>query len=210
MRSGGHESQMSPQADSVRLWRAALHDMNNALGGILGILELNPDPAKALPLRDRQRMEAVAREGLATVALAQALVLDRLPDSDSTEGEAWREGLNARLANLSTLHRCPVILTYRGNPEHDRWPGTLFQHWVAAVSRQVFPLVAPGPLGMVFEADDTRWRVRWTPCPGLPQTLRAEEDRPRELAAHFALALAERLGVRFEEEASGLVAVMPR
>lgn len=210
MSTPGHESEEVPLLDPERLWRSTLHDVNNAFGGLLGILELNPDPTKPLVSRDRQRLEAVAREGLALVVLARALALDRLPESELTAGETWRMALNARLASLSTLHRCPVIVSYRGTAADDRWPGGLLQHWVASVSKQLFPLVAPGPMGLVMEADARQWRVRWTPAPGLPQSLQPGEDRPRDLAAHFALALAARFGIRMEAEGEGLLAVIPR
>jgi hypothetical protein len=210
MATKGHESNEAPLLDPEQLWRSALHDVNNAFGGLLGILELNPDPAKPLAPRDRQRLEAVAREGLALVVLARALALDRLPESELTDGEAWRSALNVRLASLSTLHRCPVILSYRGDAADDRWPGGLLQQWVASVSKQLFPLVAPGPLGLVLEADARQWRVRWVPSPGLPQSLQPGTDRPRDLAAHFALALAERMGIRLSTEGEGLLAVIPR
>ncbi len=205
-----HESDAAPLLDEERLWRSTLHDMNNAFGGLLGILELNPDPAKPLPARDRQRMEAVAREGLALVTLARSLALERLPESEPMDGEAWRMGLNTRLASLSTLHRCPVILSYRGEASMDRWPGALLQHYVACVSKQLFPLIAPGPMGLVMEADDAAWRIRWVPAPGLPQSLQPGEDRPRDLAAHFVLGLNARLGISLESDGDGLLAVIPR
>ena len=86
----------------------------------------------------------------------------------------------------------------------------ILQHWVAAVCKQLFPLVAPGPMGLVFEAGPREWRVRWVPAPGLPQSLQPGTDRPRDLAAHFALALSERMGIRLAQEGEGLLAVIPR
>lgn len=205
-----HESDRDPLLDMDRLWRSTLHDVNNAFGGVLGILELNADPSKPFSQRDRQRMEAVAREGLALVTLARALALDRLPESELTDGEAWRSALNTRLAPLSTLHRCPVILSYRGDAADDQWAGGLLQNYAACVSKQLFPLITPGPLGLVFEADPLHWRIRWVPAPGLPQSLQRGEERPRDLAAHFVLALNDRLDITLEMEEGGLLAVIPR
>ncbi|HJV23210.1 MAG TPA: hypothetical protein VJ570_10955 [Holophagaceae bacterium] len=189
-----------------QLWRAALHDLNNAFGGLRGILDLNPDPAKPLKERDRQRMEAVVSEGLHLVATARGLVLGLNPEVQPLEAGAFREALETRLAPMSSLHRCPVQLDIEG----EGWPAPTFVGFAAAVCRQLMPLVAPDPLQLTARSTPEAWILRWGPLDAIPESLLEGEDRHRDLAAHLALSvLAARRGC-FTLEEGALVATLSR
>lgn len=189
-----------------RLWRAALHDLNNAFGGLRGILDLNPDPTKPLKERDRQRMEAVVTEGLHLVATARGLLLGTPTEDALVSAEAFRESLQARLASLSSLHRCPVQVRVEG----EGWPAPGFVGLAAAVCRQLMPLVAPDSLHLDARATGEGWSLTWSPMDALPESLQPGEDRHRDLAAHLALSVMEGRGGRFEVRGGTLVATFPR
>ncbi len=188
------------------LWRAALHDLNNAFGGLRGILDLNPDPTKPLKERDRQRLEAVVSEGLHLVATARGLILGSNSGEQALGAGAFREALEARLAPMSSLHRCPVQLRVAG----DGWPTPTFTGFAAAVCRQLMPLVAPDSLHLECSATPEAWTLKWSPLEGLPESLLEGEGRHRDLAAHMALSvLAERDGA-LAMVGGALVATFPR
>ena len=188
------------------LWRAALHDLNNAFGGLRGILDLNPDPTKPLKERDRQRLEAVVSEGLHLVGIARGLILGLNQGEQPQSAGAFQEALEARLAPMSSLHRCPVQLRVAG----DGWPTPSFIAFVAAVCRQLMPLVAPDALHLECVATPEAWILKWSPLEGLPESLLEGEGRHRDLAAHLALSvLSERNGA-LSLEGRALVATLPR
>ncbi len=189
-----------------RLWRAALHDLNNAFGGLRGILDLNPDPTQPFKQRDRERLEAVVTEGLHLVAMARGLILGLNQAEAPAPAESFREALETRLASMSSLHRCPVQIRVRGG----EWPVPALVGLVAAVCRQLMPLVAPDPLNLEAIATSESWTLRWSPMEGIPESLLEGEGRHRDLAAHQALAtLAARGGV-LSLEGDVLVATFPR
>lgn len=188
------------------LWRAALHDLNNAFGGLRGILDLNPDPARPLRERDRQRMEAVVSEGLHLVALSRALLLGRESEDHPVDAETFRTALEARLAPMISLHRCPVTLNIQGSP----WPQPSLITFCASVCRQLLPLVAPGPLFLDLAATDEAWTLTWSPVEVLPESLQPGEDRHRDLPAHHARIFLEARRGALELRQGGLCATLPR
>lgn len=188
------------------LWRAALHDLNNAFGGMRGILDLNPDPTKPLKERDRQRLEAVVSEGLHLVATARGLILGTAQEEQPADADTLREALEARLAPMSSLHRCPVNLSVEGGG----WPVPTCVGLAAAICRQLMPLVAPDSLRLVASATPEAWMLRWTPMEGIPESLLEGDGRHRDLAAHQALAILKARGGRLSMEGRDLLATLPR
>ena len=188
------------------LWRAALHDLNNAFGGMRGILDLNPDPTKPLKERDRQRLEAVVSEGLHLVATARALILGAAQDEQPAAAGTFREALEARLAPMSSLHRCPVNVSVEGGG----WPVPTCVGLAAAICRQLMPLVAPDSLRLEASATPDAWTLRWSPLDGVPESLLEGDARHRDLAAHQALVILSTRGGRLSMEGHDLVATLPR
>lgn len=193
---------MNPEA----LWRATLHDLNNAFGGLRGILDLNPDPMRPLRERDRQRLEAVVAEGLHLVALARGMVLGRVDGDQPLEAKAFQEALEARLAPMISLHRCPVTLAIKGGP----WPHPGLVTFCASVSRQLLPMVAPGPLFLDLEGREDVLVLTWSPVEAIPESLLPGEDRHRDLPAHHALAYLEARSGALELAQGGLRVTLPR
>ncbi len=187
---------MNPEA----LWRAALHDLNNAFGGLRGILDLNPDPTRPLRERDRQRMESVVAEGLHLVALARTLLLHREGEDQPLEGGAFQAALEARLAPLVSLHRCPVTVRVEGGT----WPHPGLMTFCASVTRQLLPLVAPGPLFLDLTAGPEGRELRWSPVDGIPDSLLPGEDRHRDLPAHQAVAYLASQEARLDHDRGAL------
>ena len=60
---------------SEDLWRAALHDFNNLLACVQGVLDLS-DPRLPLDARNRQRLEYTLEDGK-TLQVAMQLALDQ-------------------------------------------------------------------------------------------------------------------------------------
>lgn len=193
---------MNPEA----LWRAALHDLNNAFGGLRGILDLNPDPTKPFRERDRQRLEAVVAEGLHLVALARTLVLEREDADEGLAAEPFQAALERRLAPMIALHRCPVTLAIQGGP----WPHPGLVTFCASVSRQLLPMVAPGPLFLDLEGREEALVLTWSPVEAIPESLLPGEDRHRDLPAHHALAYLEARAGALELAQGGLRVTLPR
>jgi hypothetical protein len=192
-----------------RLWRTTLHDFNNLLAGIQGVLDLS-DPLQPLSPRNRLRLEASLEEGRNLVAMARTLALKRLPDAGSLAWSEWREGLLQRLEPLSVLFNCPmeVVNAAASGPA---WPAPLLQDWAAAFSRQLLPWIAPGTLRIEAEASGSHWVLRWPGAPPIPPGLRPDppEDAALNLTSLWLRATANRLQVRLEEEGGALIARMP-
>ncbi|HEX9082408.1 MAG TPA: hypothetical protein VF768_09015 [Holophagaceae bacterium] len=182
-----------------RLWRTALHDFNNLLAGIQGVLDLS-DPAQPLSPRNRLRLEATLEEGRNLVEMSRALALDRLPDPGRLSWSEWQSGLLRRLEPLSVLFSCPVEVVSSGAGEAS-WPAPLLQDWAAALSRQLLPWIAPGTLRIEATATPEAWILRWPGAPSVPAGLRP--DPPEEVALNLTSlwlrATASRLRVALVE-----------
>ena len=129
--------------DSEELWRAALHDFNNLLAGIQGVLDLS-DPRLPLGARNRLRLESTLEDGKTLIAMARALALGRHPDPGMAPWAEWKAGLEVRLEPIAALFRCPIDLVDTG-ADGTSWPAPLLQDWATAFTRQILPWVAPGP-----------------------------------------------------------------
>lgn len=198
-----------PHQTSERLWRTVLHDVNNLLAGLQGVLDLS-DPAQPLSPRNRLRLEATLHEGRNVVVMARALALERVPDTGSLPWPEWRQSLLQRLEPLSVLFSCPVEVACVAGEEAS-WPAPLLQDWAAAFSRQILPWVAPGTLRLEAEAGDGGFRLRWPSAPPLPPALRPDppEDASLNLTSLWLRAMAVRLAVEVREEDGALVAWIP-
>lgn len=192
------------------LWRSALHDFNNLLAGIQGVLDLS-DPGEPLSSRNRKRLEATLEEGRNLVAMSRALALGRIPDSGRLPWPEWRDGLQRRMEPLSVLFKCPVevVLLEPGNGR--AWPAPLFQDWASAFSRQILPWIAPGTLRVEAFDGPEGWILRWPGAPPLPPALRPEppEDAVWNLTSHWLRSMGERLDLTLEERDGALQVVMP-
>ncbi len=198
-----------PHPAPERLWRTALHDFNNLLAGIQGVLDLS-DPLQPLSPRNRLRLEATLEEGRNLVAMSRALALDRLPDPGHLAWPEWREGLMQRLQPLSVLFACPVEVVLAGESPLP-WPAPMLQDWAAALSRQILPWVAPGTLRIEATAAPDGWTLRWPGAPPVPPGLRPDppEDAGLNLTTLWLRAMAGRLGLSLDAEEGALVARIP-
>jgi len=195
---------------SENLWRAALHDFNNLMAGLQGVLDLT-DPQAPLDGRNRLRLESVLIDGKLLVAMARALALGQVPESSLVPREDWQTGLTERLRPMCNLFRCPVELVDLG-PEGSPWPAPLLLDWAAAFTRQILPWSAPGPLRLELEATPEAWTLTWVGDAPLPAALQPEPtpDAPMNLPSCWLRAMREPLGLTLEETPRGLRARVSR
>lgn len=196
--------------DSEQLWRAVLHDFNNLLGGVQGVLDLS-DPRLPLDARNRQRLEYTLEDGKTLIAMARSLALGRHPDPGAASWSEWAEGLNGRLEPIAGMFRCPVDLVDTG-AGGTSWPTPLLQDWATAFTRQILPWVAPGPLRVEAKADPEAWVLTWITDAPLPTALQPEPppDAPKNLVSLWLRATGARLGVAVSRTPVGLEARMGR
>ena len=196
--------------DSEELWRAALHDLNNLLAGIQGVLDLS-DPQLPLDERNRLRLECTLEDGKRLISMARALALGSLPDAGLADWAEWKGGLEGRLAPIAELFRCPVIVASQG-AEAGHWPTPLLQDWAAAFTRQILPWAAPGPLQVEATCSEATWSLTWLGDAPIPAALGPEPpaEAPRNLPTLWLRATGARLGITLEETPRGIVARMAR
>ena len=201
----------SPAGTTEMLWRTALHDFNNLLAGIQGVLDLS-DPSEPLSSRNRLRLEASLEEGRNLVAMSRALALGRIPDAGQLSWPEWREGLLRRLDPLSILFKCPVEVVLVASGNGALWPAPLLQDWAQALSRQILPWVAPAALRIEAEMGADAWILRWPDAPPLPPALLPEPpgDAAWNMTSLWLRHMGERLGLRLASEGGSLVARLPR
>jgi len=199
------------KVNSEELWRSTLHDFNNLLAGLQGVLDLS-DPRAPLEPRNRIRLEASIEDGKTLIAMARALALGRWPDLASVPWEEWRWGLEERLKPLSQLFRCPIEVVGDSSCEGERWPAPGLQDWIAAFTRQILPWVAPEPLRIEIRAAADRWVITWPGEAPMPAAFRPHPpaDAPSTLPSYWLKGAADRLQVIVEETPQGLVAWVPR
>lgn len=195
---------------SEELWRATLHDFNNLLAGLQGVLDLS-DPRMPFDARNRARLESSIEDGKTLIAMGRALALGRIPDAGFASWPEWQSGLNERLQPITTLFHCPVELVDGGAGEAP-WPAPLLQDWAAVFTRQILPWAAPGPLVLQARATPEAWLLTWIGDAPLPTALRPEPspDAPKNLPSFWLVAMAQRLGLTVSETPGGLVARMGR
>lgn len=195
---------------SEDLWRATLHDFNNLLAGLQGVLDLS-DPRLPLDARNRMRLEATLGDGKTLIAMARALALGRHPDPGMASWAEWKAGLDQRLEPMAALFRCPIELIDAGAGEA-YWPAPLLQDWAAAFTRQILPWATPGPLRVEAVATPEAWVLTWVGEAPLPVALRPElpPDAPKNLPSLWLRATGERLGLAITETPGGLVVRMAR
>ena len=195
---------------SEDLWRAALHDFNNLLAGLQGVLDLS-DPRLPLDARNRMRLESTLEDGKTLITMARALALDRHPDPGQASWSEWRAGLDERLKPMAELFRCPIDLVDLG-ADGAFWPTPLLQDWAVAFTRQILPWAAPGPLRLEATASPEAWILTWVGDAPIPAALRpdAPADAQKNLPSFWLRATGERLGLSVIEMPGGLVARMER
>jgi len=195
---------------SEDLWRATLHDFNNLLAGLQGVLDLS-DPRLPLDARNRMRLSTTIEDGKTLITMARALALGRRPDAGVAPWAEWRAGLEARLEPMAELYRCPINLVEMGAAEA-AWPTPLLQDWAAAFTRQVLPWAVPGPLRLEASLADDAWVLTWIGDAPLPVALSPEPpvDAPKNLPSFWLRAIGSELDIRVTESPQGLVARFPR
>lgn len=195
---------------SEELWRAALHDFNNLMAGLQGVLDLS-DPERPLDPRNRMRLSATLEDGKTLVAMARALALGRIPEEGTVPWAEWSSGLETRLGALAELFRCPVELVDAG-ARNALWPAPLLQEWTEAFTRQILPWASPGPLRLEAEAGPEGLLLRWMTDAPMPPALRAEPspDAPKNLHAFWLRAMAAHLGLEVQPGTGCLLARLPR
>lgn len=196
--------------DSEELWRAALHDFNNLMAGLQGVLDLS-DPGLPMDPRNRLRLGSVLEDGKSLIAMAQALALGRLPEARSVPWAEWEAGLRGRLEPMSELFRCPIELVDSG-ARSASWPAPLLQDWAATFTRQILPWAVPGPLRLEAEALPDAWVLRWITGAPVPQALQtvAPPDSPRNLASGWLRSMADHMGLAVEPRAGSIQIRVPR
>ncbi|GLH71645.1 hypothetical protein GETHLI_01470 [Geothrix limicola] len=196
---------------SQELWRAALHDFNNLLAGLQGVLDLS-DPRMPLDARNRMRLGASIEDGKTLITMARALALGRLPDPGMAPWDEWKAGLQARLDPMAELFRCPIHLADEGLDQGPSWPTPLWQDWVATFTRQVLPWSVPGPLRLMAKVEPDAWILIWESDAPMPLALSPEPpaDTPKNLSTLWLRAMGERLGISVHEVPGGLMARMKR
>lgn len=184
--------------DSDDLWRAALHDFNNLVTGLQGVAELT-DPALPADPQNHARLETLVTDGKTLIAMARALALGRVPESEPVPWADWRAGLRVRLDAAGSLFRCPVEVVDAGASVVP-WPSPLLQDWAVAFTRQILPWAAPGPLRLEAEARAEDWTLRWITDAPLPLALEPEPppDLPRSLAGLWLRGMASHMGLSLD------------
>jgi hypothetical protein len=192
------------------LWRAALHDFNNLLAGLQGVLDLS-DPRLPLDARNRMRLGATIEDGKTLITMARALALGRHPDPGMAPWAEWKSGLNQRLEPLSALFRCPIELVDE-DTEETYWPTPLLQDWASAFTRQILPWAVPGPLRLKARTTPEAWLLIWESDAPIPTALLPvpPEDSPKNLASLWLRMTGERLGISLEQGEGELVARLER
>jgi hypothetical protein len=196
--------------ESEDLWRAALHDFNNLVTGLQGVVDLG-DPALPFDPHNHARLETILEDGKTLIAMARNLALGHQPVSEPVPWVDWEAGLRNRLEATGSLFRCPVELVdagARGAP----WPAPLLQDWVVAFTRQILPWAAPGPLRLEAEATSEAWVLRWITDAPLPSTLEADPppDAPRSLAGFWLRSMARHMTLNLEAADGFLQVRLPR
>jgi signal transduction histidine kinase len=196
--------------NSEELWRAALHDFNNLLAGLQGVLDLS-DPGLPFDARNRMRLESTLEDGKTLITMARALALGRHPDAGMASWAEWKSGVEERLEPLVALYRCPVDLVDLG-AEGFSWPAPLLQDWVATLTRQILPWAAPGPLRLEATAAPEAWILTWVGDAPLPTALQPEPpvDAPKNLPSFWLQAMRNRLGLAIQATPAGIVVRMAR
>ncbi len=195
---------------SEMLWRTALHDFNNLLAGIQGVLDLS-DPAEPLSRRNWMRLEATLEEGRNLVAMSRTLALGRVPDAAQLSWTEWRDGLQRRLEPLSVLFKCPIEVVLLASESARPWPAPLLQDWATAFSRQILPWITPGTLRVEASEEPEGWMLRWPGAPTIPPALRPDppDDVPGNLSSLWLRQMAGRLALTLEERDGAILAHIP-
>jgi hypothetical protein len=196
--------------DSEDLWRAVLHDFNNLVTGLQGVIDLG-DPDLPFDPHNHARLETILADGKTLIAMARAMALGRLPLSEPVSWADWEAGVRARLDATGSLFRCPVELVDAGAGQSP-WSAPLLQDWVVTFTRQILPWAAPGPLRLEAEADPEAWVLRWITDAPLPAALEAEpaSDAPRNLAGLWLHGMGIHLGLTLETSHGFIQARIPR
>ncbi|WP_306591595.1 hypothetical protein [Geothrix sp. 21YS21S-4] len=195
--------------DTEELWRAALHDFNNLMAGLQGVLDLS-DPGLPLDSRNRLRLGSILEDGKTLVAMARALALSRIPDAGLAAWGEWEAGLRHRLVPVADLFRCPVDLVDAGAATYP-WPAPLFQDWALAFTRQLLPWAVPGPLRLEAEVGENGWELRWITDAPLPSALQLSPpaDALRNLPSFWLRSMADQLRLTVKAEGGAIRIRMP-
>jgi len=189
--------------------RSTLHDMANILAGVQGIVELSAQD-RPLSQRDRDRLEAVVGEGLATLSRARHLAMGTLPDPLVEEGSDWRAQLADELTPLGILFKCRFDIIYEGGPGPDVW-GAHLRGYLRAAARHVLPYVHGGTLAIHCASGAEAWSIHLRPITILPEALLAlPEDKPGDICCRWAHHLGNHLGLTLSCEDGALMLRIPR
>ena len=192
------------------LWRAALHDFNNLLASLQGVLDLS-DPRLPLDARNRMRLEFTLEDGKTLITMARALALGRHPDMGLASWDEWKAGLEARLEPMSAMFRCPIQLVDL-DADGAHWPTPQLQDWAATFTRQILPWATPGPVLLEATVSPEAWTLTWVGDAPLPMALQPEPppDVSKSLPSLWLRIVSERLDLSIQESPRGIVVRMAR
>jgi len=195
---------MEPAAEE--LIRSALHDVANVFSGIRGILDLS-DPARPLSVRDRDRLDAVLREGLSMVHRARSLTLGMVPERSVESPEAWKQALLEQLQPLATMFRAPLDIRCDA-PATQGVPGPILREFVHAMARLLLPYAGDSGIQVRCSPESGVWKLEFLPAEAIPDCLLPGAKGRRDIAARWAAFLIEACQITLSIDGERLTALV--
>ena len=179
------------------LIRSALHDTANLLSGIRGILDLS-DPQRPLSARDRERLDAVLKEGLAMVNRTRHIAMGSLPDRLSESPQTWAPALREQLEPLSRVFRAPIEVSC-DVPASQPVPGPYLRDFAHAMARLLLPYAGEEGLKVRCRKEGASWILEFEPAEAVPDSLSPATVR-KDIAARWICHLRDQLGFQIEHQ----------
>jgi hypothetical protein len=195
------------EAAAEELIRSALHDMANSLSGIRGILDLS-DPSQPLSHRDRDRLDAVLREGMSLVQRTRNLALGICPEGTVESPEVWRGALLEQLQPLATLFRAPLDIQCDA-PATQGVPGPALREFVHGMARLLLPYAGESGIRVRCRPESGAWRLDFRPAEAIPECLLPGASSRRDVAARWVGFLIDALKITLTHEGETLTARLP-
>jgi hypothetical protein len=196
---------MEPAAEE--LIRSALHDVANVFSGLRGILDLS-DPSQPLSPRDRNRLDAVLKEGLSLVQRTRHLAMGTFPEGMAESPEAWKSAVLEQLQPLATLFKAPLDIRCDG-PAGQGIPGPALREFVHGMARLLLPYAGEEGIRVRCGLDSGSWRLDFEPAEAIPDCLLPGASGRRDIAARWVGFLMEALHIHLSHDGETLSARLP-